>query len=183
MSDPRIARTRERLHTALRTACAEKPLDQVSVSDVVRRADVARTTFYLHYRDLNALAVDACAEVVRQTVEALHAWETFPAESPPELERLFVSVRDSAPLYRSLLRPGGGGPLGETLYREIAERSRAERERRFPASGGHELAACAVAATFTGVLAGWLHDQVPGGPAEIAASTWRLLISIHAVHR
>lgn len=181
MSDPRIARTRNRLHAALRAVCAEKPLDQASVSDVVRRAGVARTTFYLHYPDLNALAVDACAELVRQTVDALHAWETLPADPPPELERLFASIRDNdAPLYRSLLRPGGGGPLGELLNRELADRSRTEREKRLPEAAHHALAASAVAAAFTGVLADWLHDKIPGDPPELSAQTWQLLISIHA---
>lgn len=180
MSDPRIARTRGKLHDALRAACAEHPLEQVSVSDIVRRAGLARTTFYLHYSDLNALAVDTCAEVVRETVDALHAWTTVPpADPPPDLERLFSVVRANAPLYRSLLRPGGSGPLGDLLHRELAERSRTERRRRSPGAGDNELVGSAVGAAFTGVLADWLHDEIPGEARELAGRTWRLLFAIH----
>ena len=155
------------------------------VADVVRRAGVGRATFYLHYDDLHALALDACAELVRTAVSALHAGETLPgpADPPPELERLFVTVRERMPLYRTLLRPPAGGPLGELLHAELMERSLAERRRRRPGGSDDEAAACAVAAAFTGILADWVHGRVPGTPAELAAHVWRVLTAIHAAFR
>ncbi|MER7205295.1 TetR family transcriptional regulator, partial [Streptomyces sp. NPDC000188] len=54
--------------------CAQRPLADVSVAALARRAGVGRATFYVHYGDLEALAVDACADVVREAVDALHAW-------------------------------------------------------------------------------------------------------------
>src|SRR5207253_5494560 len=65
-ADPRAARTRERLREALLEECAERPLAEVGVAALVRRAGVGRATFYVHYADLEALAVDACADVVRE---------------------------------------------------------------------------------------------------------------------
>jgi AcrR family transcriptional regulator len=181
-TDPRVVRTRGRLRAALLAACAEQPLDAVSVADVVRRAGVGRATFYLHYEDLDRLAVDACAEIVRAAVDALHASDTWdPADPPPALGELLASVADHAGLYRGLLRPGGGGPLGEVLHRELAARCRSERHRRGLAGDAEDLVATAVAATFTGVLAGWLHDQVPGTPGKIARQVWRLLSALHRV--
>ncbi|KJY28557.1 TetR family transcriptional regulator, partial [Streptomyces sp. NRRL S-495] len=61
--DPRAARTRARLRQALLEECAEQPLSAIGVAAVVRRAGVGRATFYVHYADLEALAVDACADV------------------------------------------------------------------------------------------------------------------------
>lgn len=80
--DPRTARTKGRLRTSLLAECADRPLAEVSVSAVVRRAGVGRATFYLHYEDLTALAVDACADVVHAAVDALHAWQTGPSPLP-----------------------------------------------------------------------------------------------------
>lgn len=178
-ADPRTVRTRDRLRRALLDECAERPLDQVSVAALVRRAGVGRATFYLHYEDLRALAVDACAEVARQAVDALHAWRGTPdpAVTPPCLTSFFVEIAPLTPLYRGLLPAGGGGPLGEVLHRELRARSIAERG----AAGGPfpELVGSAVAAVFTGVLADWLHGTVPGRPAQIAAKVWRLLIALH----
>jgi AcrR family transcriptional regulator len=53
--DPRIRRTRERLGTALIELIRDKPIDAVTVQDVLDRARVGRSTFYVHYRDKNDL--------------------------------------------------------------------------------------------------------------------------------
>ncbi|MEN8653132.1 TetR/AcrR family transcriptional regulator [Streptomyces sp. 21So2-11] len=183
--DPRTARTRGRLREALLAACEEQTLEQVAVSDVVRRAGVGRATFYLHYDDLHTLAVDACAGLVRDAVDALHAWETPPGpEHPPgALVDLLDAVRARVAVHRSLLRPGGGGPLGELLHEELRLRSLAERRQRRPGGGdGDEAVASAVAGLFTGVLADWVHGRVTGTPPELAGRVWRMLVALHATH-
>ncbi|WP_404961888.1 TetR/AcrR family transcriptional regulator [Streptomyces sp. 147326] len=180
--DPRTARTKGRLRESLLAECATAPLAEVSVSAVVRRAGVGRATFYLHYEDLTALAVDACADVVHAAVDALHAWQTGPAALPPArppaaLAAFLEGAADRAPLYRTLLLPGGGGPLGDRLHRELRERARAERAA---AGAPHpDLVASAVAAAFTGVLADWLHGVVPADPPALADHLWRLLLALH----
>ncbi|MFF9911928.1 TetR/AcrR family transcriptional regulator [Streptomyces sp. NPDC013457] len=178
-TDPRAARTRARLRAALWEECAERPLDEVGVAALVRRAGVGRATFYLHYPDLQALAVDACADVVRDAVEALHAWRGTPdpAAPPPALAAFFADVAPRAPLYRGLLRPGGGGPLGELLHRELRAYSR--RERELAGAPEPDLVASAVAAAFGGLLADWVHGLIEASPDRIAGRTWRLLISLH----
>ncbi|GAA2944282.1 MULTISPECIES: TetR/AcrR family transcriptional regulator [Streptomycetaceae] len=180
--DPRTARTRGRLREALLEACAERPLDQVSVADVVRGAGVGRATFYLHYDDLRALAVDACADVVREAVEALHAWDRTPPgpDAPPqELVALLREIRRRAAVHRSLLLPGGG-PLGELLHQELRQYSLDELRRRRPAGRGHDLTASAVAGLFTGMLADWVHDRTDATPEELAGRIWRTLLAVHA---
>lgn len=180
--DPRTARTRGRLREALLAACEEQPLDRVSVSEIVRLAGVGRATFYLHYDDLRALAVDACAETVRQAVDALHAWEGAPPgpDAPPaELAGLLGAVRDRAEVYRSLLGAGGGGPLGELLHEELRARSLAELRHRRPTATGAEVIAGAVAGLFAGVLADWVHGRIEATPAQLAGSVWRMLIAVH----
>ncbi|MEV6950452.1 TetR family transcriptional regulator [Streptomyces sp. NPDC051183] len=181
-TDPRTARTKARLREGLLAECADRALAEVSVSAVVRRAGVGRATFYLHYEDLTALAVDACADVVHAAVDALHTWQTgpgsrAPARPPAALAEFLGGTAERAPLYRSLLLPGGGGPLGERLHRELRARARAERA----AIGAPrpDLVASAVAAAFTGVLADWLHGLVPADPAELADRLWALLLALH----
>ncbi|MEU3061494.1 TetR/AcrR family transcriptional regulator [Streptomyces subrutilus] len=181
--DPRTARTRARLRASLLAECAGRPLSDVGVSALVRRAGVGRATFYLHYEDLTALAVDACADVVHAGVDALHAWQTVPgarapARPPGALAAFLADVAEHGPLYRTLLLPGGGGPLGDRLHRELRERARAERAA---AGAPHpELVASAVAAAFTGVLADWLHGAVPEDAAGLAERLWRLLLALHS---
>lgn len=184
-TDPRTARTMARLRESLLAECADRPLAEVSVSAVVRRAGVGRATFYLHYEDLTGLAVDACADVVHAAVDALHAWQTepsaaAPARPPAALAQFLAEAADRAPLYRTLLLPGGRGPLGERLHRELRARSRAERAA--VGAPRPDLVASAVAAAFTGVLADWLHGEFPADladPAELADRIWPLLLALH----
>ncbi|MFD9542026.1 TetR/AcrR family transcriptional regulator [Streptomyces sp. NPDC060022] len=179
--DPRTARTRGRLREALLEACAERSLDRVSVADVVRGAGVGRATFYLHYDDLRALALDACAGPVREAVDALHAWDRTPPgpDAPPdELVALLADVRSRAAVYRSLLGPGG--PLGDLLHRELRQRSIDELRRRRPGGSGHDLTASAVAGLFTGMLADWVHDRTDATPEQLAGRIWRNLLAVHA---
>ncbi|MFF4255672.1 TetR/AcrR family transcriptional regulator [Streptomyces sp. NPDC001663] len=178
--DPRAARTRARLREALLAECAERPLAEVGVAALVRRAGVGRATFYVHYADLEALAVDACADVVREAVEALHSWtgRPDPVHAPPELAEFFASLAPHTGLYRELLAPGGGGPLGRVLHRDLRAYSLRERERAGAADA--PLVASAVAATFAGVLADWLHGLLDGGAGQIADEVWQLLVALHA---
>ncbi len=179
MSDPRAERTRARLRSALLEECADRPLEDVSVAAVVRRAGLGRATFYLHYTDLEALAVDACAEIVREAVEALHAWRGTPdpAAPPPSLTAFFTDLWAHAPLYRPLLREGGSGPLGDLLHVELRARSR--RERELAGAPHPALIATAVAATFAALLADWIHGELDATPPEMASRTWRLLLALH----
>ncbi|MDL5205521.1 TetR/AcrR family transcriptional regulator [Streptomyces sp. ALI-76-A] len=177
--DPRAARTRERLRRALLDECAERPLSEVGVAALVRRAGVGRATFYVHYADLEELAVDACADVVRDAVDALHAWRgrPDPVHAPPALAEFFASLAPHTPLYRALLAPGGGGPLGRVLHRDL--RSYSLRERELAGAADAPLVASAVAATFAGVLADWLHGLLDADARQIADQVWQLLVALH----
>ena len=53
--DQRVRRTHERLGMALLELIVEKPIDQVTVQEVLDRASVGRSTFYLHFRDTDDL--------------------------------------------------------------------------------------------------------------------------------
>src|SRR5712691_3952088 len=53
--DRRIRRTCERLGSALVALIQERPIDDVTVQDVLDRASVGRSTFYLHFRDKDDL--------------------------------------------------------------------------------------------------------------------------------
>ncbi|MEV0479539.1 TetR/AcrR family transcriptional regulator [Streptomyces sp. NPDC050508] len=177
--DRRAARTRARLRQALLDECTERPLEEVGVAALARRAGVGRATFYVHYDGLEALAVDACADVVRDAVEALHAWRgrPDPVHAPPALPEFFAGLLPHAALYRALLSPGGGGPLGRVLHRDL--RAYSLRERELAGAADAPLVASAVAGAFGGVLADWLHGLLEGTAEEIADQVWQLLVALH----
>jgi AcrR family transcriptional regulator len=55
--DRRVRRTRQLLQSALLALLQEKRYEDISVQDIIERADVARSTFYVHYVDKDDLLV------------------------------------------------------------------------------------------------------------------------------
>src|SRR5687768_7461485 len=55
--DRRTRRTRQLLRDALLALLKEKRYEAISVQDIIERADVARSTFYVHYIDKDDLLV------------------------------------------------------------------------------------------------------------------------------
>jgi AcrR family transcriptional regulator len=68
--DERIRRTHQRLGSALVELIAEKPIDGITVQEVLDRASVGRSTFYLHFRDKNDLLLSQL-EMFLETMSTL----------------------------------------------------------------------------------------------------------------
>jgi AcrR family transcriptional regulator len=55
--DKRAQRTRDRLGDALVELIQQKPFDDITVQDVLDRAEIARSTFYEHFKDKDDLFI------------------------------------------------------------------------------------------------------------------------------
>lgn len=60
-------RSRKLINQALADLLLEKPLEKITVTDVVTRADINRGTFYAHYRDIP----DVVDHLIHQTFSAI----------------------------------------------------------------------------------------------------------------
>ena len=60
-------RSRKLIIDALADLLQEKPLDKITVTDVVSRADINRGTFYAHFRDIP----DVVDHLIQQTFSAI----------------------------------------------------------------------------------------------------------------
>src|SRR5690625_3144539 len=87
--DPRIRRTRRSLHEALLALLEDRELAAISVRDIVRTADVNRSTFYLHYRDKLDFATqvldDEFEELVGNVRRFVDAHRPLTADRPPDV--------------------------------------------------------------------------------------------------
>lgn len=107
-TDRRRIRTRSALLRAGAALFAARPIDAVSIDDIVAAADVAKGSFYNHFEDKEALA-RAIAEEVRGGVEALaaevNAGVADPAERVARALCGFVAQAAEQPLaVRAMLR-------------------------------------------------------------------------------
>lgn len=68
-------------------SCAKKTYAGTTISDIVARASISRTTFYKHYADKRACfeaAVDAAVEEIREVARAAHTTADPPGVAVPK---------------------------------------------------------------------------------------------------
>jgi len=103
--DLRIRRTRSQLSNALVALMQEKSIDKITVQEVLDRAAVGRSTFYLHYRDKDDLFLCVLED-------GLEMWSTALLRKQEKSYRLasvaefFMHVGDAKKLYRALVDCG-----------------------------------------------------------------------------
>lgn len=114
--DRRIQRTRLALRTALLELLKQKNYDDIALEEITERANVARATFYLHYKDKEDLLLEEFSQMANEIVQSLSEIpfsEWFPANaaaktqksvSPRPLLMVFQHIKDHADLYYILLK-------------------------------------------------------------------------------
>ncbi len=63
ITDKRVIKTRNAIKTAFMQLVLEKEISKITVSNVADRAQINRSTFYLHYSDVNAVMKDIEREI------------------------------------------------------------------------------------------------------------------------
>ena len=157
--DLRIRRTCERLGSALLTLILERQFDDVTVQDVLDRASVGRSTFYLHYRDKDDLLLSQLEMFLERMSTALNIRKEESQRVVPVAE-LFAHIGNQNKLYRSLADSGHLNQffdLAQGYFARGIER-RLTESRRLSNLPQRELAAraSALAGSMLSLLRWWL---------------------------
>ncbi|MFD1713707.1 TetR/AcrR family transcriptional regulator [Amnibacterium flavum] len=133
--DPRFKRSRDLLRAAVYELAGERPITEVSVSDLCRRAGVSRDTFYRHASSPLVLLTDSLAAEVMALAES---YGDLPARSAdgssvfdPAERALLSHIAEHATVYRNALQPQIVAPLRASLEGMIRA-SLLEHVRRHP---------------------------------------------------
>ncbi|RKR76567.1 TetR/AcrR family transcriptional regulator [Frondihabitans australicus] len=122
--DPRAQRSRDRLTRAVLAFADAGRLDDVSVSELAREAEVTRDTFYRHASSVTDLLTIAIGEKLEEFGAAAVT------EMPPRSElaavlrasepALLQHIVDHANIYRTALAGDNAAPVYRTLLRFLA---------------------------------------------------------------
>lgn len=187
--DRRVNRTRRLLREALTALILEKGYDAVTIEDITRRADLGRTTFYLHYRDKEHLFLES---IEQSADELAHQISQIPLErlfnekgegAGLPIALVFEHAAQNADLYRAMLRSEGSIKATSRL-RELAAQYALEFTRRWWQRRGLagqpqmplEVIAHFFAASLLGTLVWWLEAGMPYPPSQMAAFFRRLVL-------
>jgi AcrR family transcriptional regulator len=168
--DPRIHRTRERLGDALVELVQEKPFDSITVQDVLDRAGVGRSTFYVHYRDKDDLLLSDMDEFLEMMATVLSR-RADASERVAPVRELFAHVAGERRLYEALIaadRLHDFRELAQEHFARAIEQRLAELPRaRGIAAGQRAALAHAHAGALLSLMTWWLDRGAPGSPAEM----------------
>ena len=173
-TDRRVIRTRQRLTNSLRELIVEKGYEQVTVQDVLKRAQVGRSTFYAHFESIEHLL--PCEDNFR---EMLSQPSILNIHSPVQINflLLYEHVADNQSLAKAVLSSRGGpiitGHLKNVLVSMIRQQSRqAKNDRLF------ELITEATAAALITLLVEWYQQEMPLTPTTMAIKSRELIVNM-----
>jgi AcrR family transcriptional regulator len=171
--DRRTRRTRRALGSALVELVLERGFGALTVEDITERADVARATFYAHFKGKDELFARVTADLLEQLSQRLEpvvSGHSVGFTGKPLLEMLRHAA-DERDTYRVVLRGEGDGKPLQMFVDACAAataqefKSRAERNGVEPRIDADLLARVWVGEQVA-VMRWWAEHDVPPMPAE-----------------
>ena len=163
--DRRSQRTRHLLGEALVELIREKDYNTITVSDIIDRANIGRSTFYAHYHDKDDLLVGELDRVIEVLSRRIPDHE----ESPffPSLG-LFRHVGEEYELYKALLWGSGIDLLIKHLQKSLSKRiEQGLQESRKEFNVPLPILASFIAGSFLTLLKWWLENKMIYSPEEM----------------
>jgi AcrR family transcriptional regulator len=124
--DRRIQRTRQALRTALLDLIKGKDYDEISIEDITERADIGRTTFYLHYKDKEDLLMEEFSTIMYERAQILSEipFSVWLPVSEEDLKKnialqplllVFEHIYNNSELYNLLLKSANSSKIIERI--------------------------------------------------------------------
>ncbi len=177
--DRRIQRTRQMLSEALFALIVEKGYDAITVQDITERANVGRATFYLHYKDKEALLTESLKQLANELMQDVETRSDSPSTYKTLSIRAFQHVAQHHELYHVLLGKDGPpiiaidmrGYLATLIQKYVIipllERGTALIEP--------ELLSTHAAGSLMALITWWLDSQLVPSAEEMGDLFWRLI--------
>ena len=173
--DRRSQRTRHLLSDAFVQLLKEKGYSEITVSDIIARADIGRSTFYAHYRDKDDLFVHELDRVIEALGNGIPEQDELPFF--PSLG-LFRHVGEQYELYKALVWTPGIDLLIKHLQASLSRRieeglQKSDRGFDIP----KPILANFIAGSFLTLLKWWLENRMVYSPEHMDELFKRLTLA------
>src|ERR1700726_833349 len=166
--DLRIRRTRDALGDALIALMHEKPFTEITVQDVLHRAQVSRSTFYTHYSDKNDLLLSDAEDFFEMM--AFHISRNHERSNRvAPVREMFTHIAEVREFYAAMLASGKLHDILELGHGYFA-RGIEQRLIHFKLDlGPRQRAALAhgFAGAFISLMSWWIHHGTSPSPEEM----------------
>lgn len=176
--DRRSERTRQMLGDALVSLMLERRYADLTVQDILDRANIGRSTFYAHFWDKDDLLASAIARMIEALSRHMDQGAGEATALLPSLG-LFQHIQEQYHLlYRAFAPSQSAEMLMQTLRGHLCKHVEQRLRRLLPASTVDltiTVTAQAVVGAFLALLQWWLAQEMPLTPEQIDAH-FRLLV-------
>ena len=130
-------RSRKLINEALADLLTEKPLDKITVTDVVNRADINRGTFYAHYKDIP----DVVDHLIQQTFSVIRDAMIAQSHAPADIGSTLLStiqtiLEEDLPFYQKILKSNASSIMNEQLVSIVLDFMLEHKDKFY--TGSHE---------------------------------------------
>jgi AcrR family transcriptional regulator len=165
--DRRIRRTRDRLGDALMELALEKPFDKITVQNVLDRAGVSRSTFYMHYNDKDDLFLSDLDEFF-EGVATMLSQRGEPSDRVAPVRELFTHIANASRFHKAVVASGKihdalelcQGHFARGIEQRLVELQRGARRT----ATDQQAIAQALAGALLSLLLWWIKAKVPASP-------------------
>lgn len=173
-ADRRVQRTRHALHDALLSLLPEYGWDAISVHELCTRANVGRSTFYMHFQNKEGLLASGLNDLSHALQAQLeHADPAMPG-ALQFVRGLIEHVHDRRKVFRSLIGRRSGHVV-QTRFREMVLQLVALEMSRLVAAGWQRDAGVRyVAGALVELLAWWVDAGQACSADELERYFYRL---------
>jgi len=167
-TDRRVLRTRDTLGDALFALMQDKSFNEITVQDLLDRAGVSRSTFYVHYSDKHDLFLSDVEDFFEKFSTALERQDASPKRLLP-VKELFTHVRGAREFYAAVVssrKINDVHALGRGYFaRSIDARLQSADVEIDPVQRSAQ--AHALAGSFFSLLDWWLDKGMKAEPQEM----------------
>ncbi|MDY6997424.1 MAG: TetR/AcrR family transcriptional regulator [Actinomycetota bacterium] len=192
-ADPRAERVRARLRGAALALAHERPVDEITVANLVARAEVSRQVFYRHFRDRDDAVAAAVTEAFDGAVAAIET--ASEQDSRSRIVGLFGFAAEHRAMYRNIVpstvAQHAVGTFRDALFpacEEIAGAAMARLAHDGPAAAPLPVESVSrfLVGGFMEVLRSWMEDREATdliGRVNAALDTVDALLGIATVQK
>lgn len=172
IQDERYHVADEAIYDAFFLVLKEKALDKITVSDIIKRAGIVRSTFYNHYENIPALITDIEDKTIQDIFSLM---ETFHPKNDRDMcKSYFLTICNytmTNPFLANLLRSPRGDSFFEKAITMFHRYVTEVTENKIPSQHSKDefsyMIACTIGSTI-GVLHKWTRENFQV-PAEVIA--------------
>jgi AcrR family transcriptional regulator len=167
--DRRVQRTHQLLHKALIELVMEKPYEQITVQDILDRANIGRATFYAHFTDKDDLLLHGLGDEQFDIRHYLDEEELAVDEDKLlPTYAIFRHAQQVHPLYKAILGSQGVEIVRLVFHKHLIHMAEQRLKHHAPAlSLPVPVVAHYLAGALMMLMMWWLDHDMPHSPEEM----------------